>query len=214
MSKPTIQETEEIFLLRHRFGRTIEIWTAYNVFLRSQVEVGEDKICTHPFVVEQTTHTLLITYYSYLYSLFDPSGTNFVDATEPILKELGERALEVRQEIIEHWEQIKEPINKIRHNIGFHGGRQLKNQNSGYSAYSETKLHPWSPNYILKLMRVFFRDLDTVVSRSEDYFFHISPEDTDRLYEYAKKTKKDMESIPLEELYKKFIGFLNEDSNQ
>ena len=209
----TIQETEEIFLLRHRFGRTIEVWTAYNVFLRREVKVGKEFICYDPFVVEQTTHTLLIAYYSYLYSLFDPSGTDFISATASTVDQLPERAKAVRQEILDHWEKIKEPINKIRHNIGFHGGKKIKNSTSGYSAYSDTQLHPWSPDYILQLLRVFFRDFDKVVSRSENYYLHIAEEDTEKIYEIAKKMKKDMDEIPIEELLKKFLEHINESNN-
>jgi hypothetical protein len=209
-----IQETEEIFLIRHRFGRTKEIWTAYNVFLKQEVLVGEKYICYHPFVVQQTTHTLLITYYSYLYSLFDPSGTNFIEATKPLVDKLEERTKNVRQEIINHWEIIQEPINKIRHNIGFHGGKKVKNQKSGYSAYADTNLHPWSPDYILQLLRVFFRDLDKIVSRSEDYFKHISDEDTDKIYEYAKKIKHTIDTVPIEQIFKDFVNHLNKEENE
>lgn len=210
------QETEEIFLLRHRFGRTIEIWTAYNVFLKREVLVGQEYVCYQPFVVEQTTHTLLITYYSYIYSLFDPSGTNFTRATEPFIEKLPERAKNVRQEIIEHWKTIQEPINKIRHNIGFHGAQKIKNQKSGYSAYADTTLHPLSPDYILQMLRVFFRDLDTIVSLSENYLNHISQDDTDKLYELAKKMKTDIDNTPIEELFKTLLKYLNktnEDDN-
>lgn len=179
---PIIQETEEIFLLRHRFGRTMEIWTAYNVFLRREVKVGKEYICYEPYVVEQTTHTLLIAYYSYLYSLFDPIGTNYITATESIVDKLPDRAKAVRHDILEHWDKIKEPINKIRHNIGFHGGKKVKNSTSGYCAYADTQLHPWSPEYILQLLRVFFRDLDKVVSKSENFYLHLSDKDTIKIY--------------------------------
>jgi len=209
------QETEEIFLLRHRFGRTIEIWTAYNVFLKKQVFVGGDYVCYNTFVVEQTTHTLLISYYSYLHSLFDPSGTNFIQATEPFIEGLPERAKIVRKEIIEHWEKIQIPINKIRNNIGFHGGKKLKNQTSGYAAYADTNLHPWSPDYLLQLLRIFFRDLDSVVSLSENYLNHISSEETEKLYNLAKELKKEIDNNPIDEIFKDFIKHLNKtDQNE
>ena len=207
---PTIQETEEIYLLRNRFGRTIEMWTAYNVFLRREVKIGDEFICGDISVVEQTTHTLLITYYSFIYSLFDPSGTNFITATEPFVDKFPERAKKVWQEIIDHWEIIKEPINKIRHNIGFHGGKKVKNATSGYSAYVDTDLHPWSAEYILQLLMVFFCDLDKIVSVSENYMLNISNEDANKLYDGAKTIKKNMDEIPIEELLKKFIEKINE----
>jgi hypothetical protein len=206
---PTIQETEEIFLLRHRFGRTIEIWTAYNVFLKREVKVGEGFTCFDKSIVEQTTHTLLITYYSFLHSLFDSSGTDFIKATQPFVDNLTERCREVRQEIIEHWEKIKTPINKIRNNIGFHGGREVKNSKSGYSAYADSNLHPWSPDYILQLLKVFFLDLDKTVSRSENYYKHISDEEITKLYNKAKDIKKRMEDIPAEKWLKMFLEHIS-----
>jgi hypothetical protein len=63
------------------------------------------------------------------------------------------------------------------------------------------------------LLRVFFRDFDKVVSRSENYYLHIAEEDTEKIYEIAKKMKKDMDEIPIEELLKKFLEHINESNN-
>lgn len=206
----TIQETEDIYLLRTRFGRTLEIWIAYNVFLNKEVKVGKGYTCFNPFIAEQTTHTLLITYYSFLYSLFDPSGTNFITSTQPFVDKLTDRTKTVRQEIIEHWNIIKEPINKIRHHIGFHGSKNIKNATSGYSAYADSQLHPWSPDYILQLLKVFFIDFDKIVSVSENYYLHLTNEDTEKLYSIAKELKKKMDETPIEDLLKKFLEHINE----
>jgi hypothetical protein len=192
------KESDEIRLLRHRYARTIEIWTAYNVFLLRQIKVGGDFICINDELAEQTTHTLLITYYSYLYSLFDPSGTNFITSTKPLIGKLSPRGVEVRKEIIEHWTTIKTPINKVRHNIGFHGGKELKNFKSGYAAFREPNLHPKSPDYILALLRVFFRDLSEIVLYYEDYGVPFEVEDVDEMYEEAKGIKEFIQQMSYE----------------
>ena len=199
-----LSESEEIFLLRHRFARTIEVWTAYNVFLKREVKVGGDFTCDE-FMVEQTTHTLLVIYYSYLYSLFDPSGTDFEKATQPLINKLTTRALKARADILAHWNIVKEPLNRIRHNIGFHGGKKIKNSKSGYAAYRDANLHPWSPDYILNLLRVFFRDLDKIMIRSEPYYNTVAEEDTEKIYQMAQDMKKKMDEVPMEELLLQYI---------
>lgn len=193
------KENEKISLLRHRFGRTIEIWTAYNVFLKQQVFVGEEYICRNSLILEQTTHTLLVTYYSYLHSLFDPSGTDFIKNTESVVSILPERTKQVRVDIITHWELIKGPLNRIRNNIGFHGSYALKRQVNGYAAFAESKLHPCSPDYLLHLLRVFFRDLASVFSVTENYALNLEPQTTEEVYKLAKDLKHIIDTLSVKE---------------
>ena len=83
-----LPEPESLGTLRHRWARTIEVWVAYRTFLHREVFVGPDRVCLNPLVVQQTTHTLLACYYSFLYSLFDPSGVNFDRVSKDLLPSL------------------------------------------------------------------------------------------------------------------------------
>jgi len=62
---------------------------------------------------------LYILIISYLFSLFDKSGTNISDLNEASLSQSSIYKLE---EIKELWKPLENPITRIRHNLGFHGG--------------------------------------------------------------------------------------------
>jgi hypothetical protein len=188
------QEPESIGQIRHRYSRTIEMWVAYQTFLNRQVEVGPDKVCLNKFIVVQTTHTLLVAYYSFLYSLFDQSGSHFEKATEELLPHFPTRAIEVRNLILDHWKLICGPVTRIRHNIGFHHAKSRKGVEVGYDAYKE--LHPLSSEYIMNLFRVFFRALAEVYEYSEPYSIPPKKEDTEEIYQMAMHLKRFMDENP------------------
>ncbi|MCM3444695.1 hypothetical protein [Metabacillus halosaccharovorans] len=150
-----LKEPEELYALRHRWGRLIEVWVAYHTFLNREVEVGPNKICMDEFIVHQTTHTLLSIYYSYLYSLFDKSGIDFFKVIKTIEKDLTNEESETVDKIRDIWTQIERPIEMLRHNIGFHGGKKSKSLQYGYSQFKE--FNPILPETLMKYLRVFFR---------------------------------------------------------
>jgi len=207
MKQKKMQEPEGIRQIRHRWSRTIEIWVAYQTFLNRQVEIGPDKICLNELVVVQTTHTLLVAYYSFLYSLFDPSGSDFEKATEELLPHFPARAVEIRNLILEHWQQICGPITRIRHNIGFHHAKNRKGVETGYDAYKE--IHPQSSEYIMNLFRVFFRILDEVYDYSEPYGIPPRKEDIEPLYQMAMELKRFIEENPTEKVLDAAQSFLH-----
>src|SRR2546427_3391192 len=114
-------QPEDVRRLRYRWSRLIEVWVAYRVFLHREVHVGPDKVCLNEAIVAQTGHTLLILYYSYIYSLFDPKGVNSANVTKAIEPMLPRETLRVRDKILELWQRLRDPVERIRHNIGFHG---------------------------------------------------------------------------------------------
>src|SRR5271157_2034396 len=148
-------EPTEVRLLRHRWNRLTEIWVAYNTFLRREVEIGADKVCLNGGVVTQTTHTLLLMYYSHLYSLFDRAGINFADATQAIQVSLPADTREVREKILALWSKIENPVTRIRHNVGFHGARAEDFHRDGISQLQ--RFHPLVPEALMGYLRVFFR---------------------------------------------------------
>jgi hypothetical protein len=188
--------SEELYLVWHRLGSLIDIWTAYSTFLMKQVEVGSGKVCGNQQIYDNTTNTLLIVYQSYLYSLFDPSGTNFIKATEPSLISLSDKAIEIRNEIILEWREIETPINKIRHKIGFHGGKNLKNHKAGFDGFRDIKLHPWAGEYIFRLMRAFFATLELDRDNLSEKERSTQKENRDEIYNIAKNLKEEMIKNP------------------
>jgi hypothetical protein len=193
-------EPDNIYLLRHRWARSIEVRAAYQTFLNREVLVGSDKTCLNDEVVTQTTHTLLVAYYSFIYSLFDPSGTNFEYITCAHINDFPEKVVEVRDLILEHWQKIEDPIRRIRHNIGFHQSKKRKGSSNGYESYRE--LHPLSADYIMTLFRVFFRLLDDVYDYEESYMFKPNKDETDVLYDMALQLKRSIDESPQENLMK------------
>lgn len=154
------KQSEEIYLIKHRLNSLIDVWTAFQTFNLMQVEVGVGKVCFHDKAVDKTANTLLIIYQSYLYSLFDPKGTNFKSATLPIVGQLSPKARQIRNEILLEWEKIEEPVKKIRHNIGFHGGKKMKNHQGGFEGFKDNKMHRLSGEYIFYLMKAFFKTIE------------------------------------------------------
>jgi hypothetical protein len=199
-----LKEPEDIQMLRHRYGRTIEIWVAYNTFLKYQVKIGDNYICKNKTVVDQTKQTLLTTYYSYIYSLFDPSGTNFTKISQKHHNDLPERTKEVLKEILELWKVVEQPLNRIRHNIGFHGGKELKNSKSGYSAFLDPKLNPWAIDCLINLLRVFFRDINDTYETKEGFLIEITHKEADQIYADAKLLKSKIEAPSFIELIDKY----------
>ena len=127
-------EPEDLSQLRHRFGRCIEAAIAYNTFLRKEIHVGPAYTCTSAQVVQQTTHTLLIGYYSYIYSLFDPSGTDFRTTFQTHRLCLPQDALEAAVIALNAGGKIEKPMASIRNNIGFHHGALEKRSDHGYAS--------------------------------------------------------------------------------
>jgi len=206
-----LPEPEDLATLRHRWARTIEVWVAYRTFLHREVQVGPDRICVTPLVVQQTTHTLLACFYSFLYSLFDPSGVNFEQVSKELLPHLPPRAVEVRDLILEHWAMIAEPVTLIRHNIGFHGAPKMKGMKRGYAAYRS--LHPQSSEYVMTLMRVFFRLVDEIYDGAERRMRPTAPGETDSLMAMAQDLRSEIEATPtgdaLDDLAR-FFGWSND----
>ena len=100
-----IKESEELYLLRFRYGRATEILIAYNTFLYKQVKVNGRNCCQTDKVVAQITHTLLVTFYSFIHSMFDKSGTNFITATKQYESSLTEQGKKIRNELIDVWNE-------------------------------------------------------------------------------------------------------------
>lgn len=183
-----MKETEELYLLRFRYGRTAEMFIAYKTFLHRQVAIGDKSYCHDEEVVRQVTHTLLLTFYSFIYSLFDKSGTDFVRTTEPYLNVLTADGKKVRDELIEVWTKNEKAISKLRHNIGFHGGVKIKSHEVGYSALGE--IHPQVVEFIMNHLALFFMEMDVIIPPREDYNFHVSPEMRKFIFDRAEKFKK------------------------
>lgn len=185
------EEPESLMLLRHRFGRTIEVWTAYTVFLERQVEVGSDRVCMNDLIVEQTTHTLNMVFYSFVYSLFDKSGVSFPKATQPLLDRLSPLAREARALVVDAERKIHSELSKIRNNIGFHGGAAMKNHRSGYRAYAS--FHPGEVDVIMQGMRVFFREAEKSFTPAEPYANQPDDEVTVEIMELCRSIRREID---------------------
>ncbi len=204
---PKLLEPEDLKMLRHRFSRTIEMWVAYNTFLEREVLVGNDKTCLNDTVVFQTTHTLLIAYYSFVFSLFDPSAVNFKSITEKILPNLPQDAREARDLVLEQWEEIKTPISIIRNNIGFHHSPKQKGATTGYENYGN--IHPYATELIMQALRVFFRRVDGVFESSEPYGVAPDESTTVALMAYVRKLKEYIVENPHEEVFKNLLALFS-----
>ena len=200
-----IPEPEDLQMLRHRWARAIEIWVAYQTFLHREVLVGPDKICIDNLVVSQTTHTLLVAYYSFIYSLFDPSATHFERVTEKLMDSLPEEAKGVRKMILEHWKTIQEPISIIRSNIGFHGSPKSKGLKYGYGSFKS--IHPWASEYLMTLMRVFFRFVHEVFESKEPMAIPPKRLDTLEILRMAKEMKAYIDANPTEAIMEQWSDF-------
>ncbi|ELB2831778.1 hypothetical protein PUT72_08635 [Vibrio alginolyticus] len=150
-----MEEPETLAMLHHRFGRTIEIMVAYRSFLNNEVNVGDEFSCINDDLRQQVTHTLLITLYSYIYSLFDPSAVNLKELPNSVIEPLEDEAKQALSIAVAEWDKIKTPISKIRSNIGFHHSKKERGANCGYSSFYE--VHPLSPVLIVDSLRLFFR---------------------------------------------------------
>jgi len=185
-------ESEELYLLRFRYGRAAEMLLAYKTFLNKQVSIGGSSYCQTDEHVRQVSHTLLIVFYSFIYSMFDKSGTDFVSTTEPYINLLSEDGKKARNDLIEIWGKNKNPISKLRHNIGFHGGVKVKSHEVGYGALAD--IHPQTSEFIMNQMALFFIEIDAIIPPSENYNFHIDPSDAKKfLISRAEKLKEDMD---------------------
>lgn len=197
---PKLPEPEDLQMLRHRFSRTIEMWVAYKTFLNREILVGSDKTCINEQVVFQTTHTLLVAYYSFVYSLFDPNAVNFKQITDKTLLHLPEDAHEARDIVLEQWEKIRTPISIIRNNIGFHQSPKQKGASLGYENYGN--IHPYAPELIMQALRVFFRRVDSIFESTEAYGNKPIEADTVALMDIVKKLQQYIIDHPHEEVFK------------
>jgi hypothetical protein len=147
--------SDQLVTLCHRWARLIELATAYKTFLNQEVLVGPQHSCPDAFFVAQTTHTLLVIYYSFLYSLFDPKGVNLVTVTEPMQAELPPEAWEAREKAVVLWKSIERQMMLVRHKIGFRGEANYKGLELGYEQYRN--INPLFPELIMMYLGAFFR---------------------------------------------------------
>jgi hypothetical protein len=208
MTKPP--ETEGLRTLRHRWGRTIEVGAAYYAFRKKEVLVGEKFTCPTEHFRWQTTHTLLACFYSFIYSLFDSRGVNFKDVSKEVICQLPDPGNEVAERILDYWREIEENVQMIRHTIGFHGARKRKGVERGYEAYK--RLHPLSSEYIMTLMMVFFRLVETRYEVLEVRVLPSDPDRTNQLMQIARDLKSQMEKSPDADIFKELMMSLT--SNQ
>ncbi|MGF1794014.1 hypothetical protein L4D21_25885 [Photobacterium profundum] len=195
-----LKESEQLAMLHHRFCRTLEIEVAYHSFLKKEVMVGESYYCLHEPLREDVTHTLLVTYYSYIYSLFDPSGVHIGRLADDIVNKLpvqGKEALAIANDT---WEEIKAPISKIRNTIGSHNSPKKSGVAHGYGSYSE--IHPLATLLIIKALRLFFRNAYKVYEPEEPLSTSPTDEENDILYQEILKTKGMIEKFTIKDIQK------------
>ena len=199
-------ESEDLAMLRHRFGRAIEVSTAYHAFNNHEVAVGTDKTCINEAVRFQVTHTLLITYYSFIFSLFDPSGVDFRKVAERVSPMLAQDGKDAAALAIAQWEEIRIPMSIIRSNIGFHHSEREKGASKGYESYG--KIHPLAPELIMQALRVFFRRASEVFEPREPYGAKPSSNDTSELIRLVLHIKQEIEASPLQDIMESFRNAL------
>lgn len=197
-------ESEQLYLLRFRYGRTAEIFLAYKTFLFREIKIGDKNYCQTEEHVRQVTHTLLLTFYSFVYSLFDASGTDFISATEPYKNSLSQDGMKIRDELIDIWIKNKTALSKLRNNIGFHGGLKMKSHDVGYSALIE--IHPQTSEFIMNHLALFFMEMDELIPTSENYHFHIDPDARKILLGNAVRLKEQLEDNTLKDMFMKMTG--------
>jgi hypothetical protein len=204
-----LTEPEDLAMLRHRFGRAIEMSSAYNAFNENEVETGPGKSVINDMVRFQTTHTLLITYYSFIYSLFDPSAVNFIDTYKNIAAQLPSDAREAGRIAIDEWNKIKVPMSIIRSTIGFHHAKKEKSANKGYESYGS--IHPYSPKLIMQALRIVFRRASEVYETGEAYAKTPKSQDTEQLMAYVKAIQKAIEETPHQDVMQILREVLEQD---
>ena len=193
--------SEELYLLRFRYGRAAEMLLAYKTFLHRQINVGEKNYCQTEDNVRQVTHTLLVVFYSFIYSMFDKVGTDFVKTTEPYVPLLSENGKTIRTDLIKIWEKYKTPITILRHNIGFHGGEKIKGHDAGYGSLAD--IHPVTAELIMNHMALFFMEIDAIIPPKEDYNVHIDTKNSKQfLLDEAVKLKAEMDDTTIMEIMK------------
>ncbi|HHC6481666.1 TPA: hypothetical protein ACN34M_004552 [Vibrio parahaemolyticus] len=195
-----LKEPEQLAMLHHRFCRTLEIEVAYHSFLKQEVMVGEDYYCLHEPLRQSVTHTLLITFYSYIYSLFDPRGVNVGQVPSEVIEKLSEQGKEALDIANEAWAEIKTPISKIRSNIGFHHSSKKSGATHGYDSYKE--IHPLSTLLIVKALRLFFRNVYQVFESEVPRPPAPTADENEHLLQELYRLKKCIEDNSLEDILK------------
>ena len=175
--------SQEFINLRHRFSRVIEMHLAYQVFNLGEIKLGNQTVLSSEVQTRQITHSLLIAFYSYLYSLFDKpkDAISFIDVFNEIKKN-NHTAIDLIAigDIIEdEWSKIEPNIRDLRHKIGFHFSKSFKSSRYGYDQFE--KIHPLTPYIILHGLRFFFRTSLKYYDFDENYID--KPDDCD-LQEY------------------------------
>jgi hypothetical protein len=149
------KEPEDLSFLRHRFGRLIEIYSAYKTFLNNETLIGPEFVCINELFKKQVTHSLLVQYYSFLFSMFDDSGTNIYKYITTHYESFDDDLKSISNKLIELWDGNKQHFAVIRNNIGFHGATKNKSIKKGYAQFEH--LHPFISEIILQYLRIFFR---------------------------------------------------------
>lgn len=200
------QEPEKIKYLRHRWARLVDITAAYNTFRSGEVLIGPDKVCFNEVVVAQIAQTLMLHFYSFLYSLFDSTGNavNFVEITEEFYNDFDEDTKRVRNKIISIWEEIKEPLRKLRNKVGFHQENNSRGVRYGYRQLGY--FDPGLPFLLTYYLRVFFRRLEYIYQREESYLITFTYEQVKELENFAIEYEAFLRKKSEEEIKEEFYN--------
>ena len=66
--------------------------------------------------------------------------------------------------IVNLWNEVRDPITRIRNSMGFHGARANKGHDNAAAQFY--RLHPLLPQALAAYLRVFFRELELVFDGS------------------------------------------------
>ena len=191
MERKSIKELrEKLQLLGYRFGDALAMQIAYKTFLNKEIILGPQHQCADLQFVEDITHRLLVTYYSFVYSLFDSSGTDFIKITEPYASLLPQDAKTIRSELIEIWDVNKNSFEKLRHNAGFHGSKKFKGYELAYTSLAD--VHPQVAEFIMNHFKIFFLELDLLFMDQGDKGYNFLLQTKESLFKKSGKIKNDL----------------------
>lgn len=155
-----IKETEvralssECDIVRDHFLVTNSLFLVYYSHLRWHLPIIG-------FAWLDNTHTMLITWYSHLYTLFEEGRVTMTTVFYPIIDDLPPYSKWLYTElIIPEWEKNKHHFQRLRNKVGFHRERSHKDAERIHEEFIEL-VPPESTTYLMRILYLFFWSIET-----------------------------------------------------
>jgi hypothetical protein len=144
------KDTEKILLLIHRIETLNSIGKVFDLIHHHYTKQEVPNAFENLDEAYKAQGDLYVIILSFLFSLFDKSGANVAELSNSGISEPAKCEL---SEVLRLWRPLCNPVTRIRHNLGFHGGKQ-KQMANGMKALNELETNSLLKDIVILIKKL------------------------------------------------------------